>query len=152
MPTISSDASSKPHILTLEDNSNEPTIPYSFGRQLPIIPLNLNDVNLPPNPFKILKKMAVVNHTEDGNDENHSPQSPEPSDPSPISTQPMNVSTFNSWEPPHTTTDDKNFQSEEEPRRVYWTSPPDETFISECEPLTEFVCRPVQHHLRLLAS
>ena len=77
--------------------------------------------------------MAVVTQTQDDNDE-YSPQSPEPSDPSPISTPPMNVSTFNSWQTPHTTTDDNTFYSEDEPRRVYWTSPLDETFGSEDEP------------------
>ena len=78
--------------------------------------------------------MAVANHTEDGNDDNYSPPSPELSDPSPISTPPMNVSTFNSWETPHTTTDDNTFYSEDEPRRIYSTSFLDETFYSEGEP------------------
>ena len=100
-----------------------------FGRQLPIVPLSLNDLNLPPNPFSILNTMAVVTQTRDDNDE-YSPQS----DPSPISTPPMNASTFNSRETPHTTTDDKTFYSEDEPLRVYWTSTLDETFHSEDEP------------------
>ena len=134
MLTISSVASPEPNIVTIDNNSNEPTMPYGFGRQLPIIPQSLNDLNLPPNPFNILATMAVVNHTEDGNDNNYSPQSPEPSDPSPISTPPMNVSTFNSWETPHTTTDDNTFYSEDEPRRIYWISRLDEIFYSEVEP------------------
>ena len=108
-------------------------MPYGFGQQLPIVLPSLNDLNLPPNPFNILKTMAVVTQTQDDNDE-YSPQSPEPSDPSPISTPPMNVSTFNSWETPHTTTDDNTFYSSDEPRRVYWNSPLDETFDSEDEP------------------
>ena len=91
----------------------------------PIIPPSLNDLNLPPNPSNILAKMAAVNHSIDGNGDNYSPQSPEPSDPSPISKPPMNVSTFNSWETPQTTTDDNTFYSEDEPQRVYWTSPLD---------------------------
>ena len=74
--------------------------------------------------------MAVINL---GHDDNYSPQTPEPSDPSPISTPTMNVSIFNSWETPHTTTDDNTFYSEDQPRRVYWTSPLDETFQSESE-------------------
>ena len=57
----------EPQILTIDDDSIEPTMPYGFGRQLPIVPPSLNDLNLPPNPFNILAKMAVVNHTEDGN-------------------------------------------------------------------------------------
>ena len=42
----------------------------------------------------------------------------------------MNFSTFNSWETPHTTTDDNTFHSEDEPRRAYWTSPMGEIFYS----------------------
>ena len=117
-PSVSSIASPEPQILTINDNSDEPTMPYGFGRQLPIILLSLNDLNLPPNPFNILATMAVVNHTEDGNDDNYSPQSPEQSEPSPISTPPMNVSTFDSWETSHTTTDDNRFYSDDEPRRI----------------------------------
>ena len=117
MPSVSSIASPERQIFTIDDNSNEPTMPYGFGRQLPIVPSNLNDLNLPPNRFYILNTMPVVTQTQDDNDE-YSPQSPEPSDPSPLSTPPMNVSTFNSWETPHTTTDDNTIYSSEEPRRV----------------------------------
>ena len=116
MPIISSVASPEPDIVTLDNDSNGPTRPYGFGRQFRIIPPNLNDLNLPPNPFNILATMAVVNPAGDGHDDKFSPQSPEPSDPSPISTPPMNVSTFNSWETPHTATDDNTFHSEDEPR------------------------------------
>ena len=91
MPSVSSIASSEPNIITLNDDSNEPTTPYGFGRQLPIIPLSLNDLNLPPNPFNILATMAVVNQEHDAN---YSLWTSEPSEPSPISTPPMNVSTF----------------------------------------------------------
>ena len=134
MPSVSSIASPEPRILTIDDDSNEPTMPYGFGRQLPIVPPSLNELNLPPNPFNILATMAMVNHTEDGKNDECSPQSPEPSGPSPISTPFMNVSTYNSWETPHTTTDDNTFHSQDEPRRVYWTSPLDETFYSGGEP------------------
>ena len=134
MPSVSSIASPEPQILTINDDSNEPTMPYRFGLQLRFVPPSLNDLNLPPNTLNILATMAVVNHTEDGNNDEYSPQSPEPSDSSPISTPPMNVSTFNSWETPHTTTDQNTFYSEDERRRVYWTSPLDETFYSEGEP------------------
>ena len=65
-------------------------MPYGFGRQLPIIPPSLNDLNLPPNPFNILATMAVVNPAEDDYDENYSRQSSELSEPSPISTLSMN--------------------------------------------------------------
>ena len=95
MPSVSSIASPEPQILTIHDNSNEPTGPYGFVRQLPIVPPSLNDLNLPPNPFIILATMAMANHTQDDNDI-YSPQSPEPYELSPISTPPMNVSTFDS--------------------------------------------------------
>ena len=95
-------------------------MPYGFGRQLPIVLPSLNDLNLPPNPFNILATMAVANNTEDANDDNYSPQSPELSEPSPISTPPMNVSAFNSWETSYTTTDDDTFYSSDEPRKIYF--------------------------------
>ena len=120
MPSVSSIASPQPQIITINDDSNEPTMPYGFGRQLPIVPPSLNDLNLPPNPFNILATMAVVDYTDDDNNDGYSPQSPDPSDPSPISTPPMNVSTFNSWETTHTTTDDNTFYSDDEPRRIYF--------------------------------
>ena len=141
MPSISTIASPEPYIFTIHDDSNEPTMPYGFGRQLPIVPPSLNDLNLPPNPFNILNTMAVVAQTQDDN-EQYSPESPEPSLPSPISTPPMNVSAYNSWETPHTTTDDNTFYSEDEPRRVYWTSPLCETFESEDEPRRIYVLSP----------
>ena len=125
MPLVSSIASPEPRIFTIDDDSNEPTIL--------IVPPSLNDLNLPPNPFKILNTMAVVTQTHNDND-GYSPQSPEPSDPSPISTPLMNISTFNSWETPHTTTDDNTFYSSDEPRRVYWTSPRMKHLIPKTSP------------------
>ena len=86
-----------------------------IGSQHPIVPPNLNDLNLSPNPFNVLAIMAVIRA-----DEEHSPQSPEPSIPSPISTPLMNVSTIEGWETTRTTTDDNTFYTEDEPRRVYW--------------------------------
>ena len=124
--TISSVASPEPHIVTIDSDSNEPTFPYPFGTQHPIVPPSLNDLHLPPNPFKVLATMAVVQQ-----DQEDSPQSPEPSDPSPISKPPMNLSTIEGWETPHTTTDDNTFySSEKEPRRVHWDFSPNETFDS----------------------
>ena len=98
-------------------------MPYGFGRQLPIVPPSLNDLNLPPNPFKIQATMAVASNTEETNDDNYSPQSPDPSELSSISTPPMNVSAFNSWETSYTTTDDDTFHSSDEPRRIYFLPP-----------------------------
>ena len=90
MISISSIASPDPQIVTIDSDSNEPKMLYGFGRQLPIIPPSLNDLNLPPNPFNILATMAVVNPAEDDYDENYSRQSSELSEPSPISTLSMN--------------------------------------------------------------
>ena len=123
MPSVSSIASAEPRIFTIDDESNEPTMPYGFGRQLPIIPLSLNDLNLSPNPFNILATMAVAKITEEANDDNYSPQSHEPSELSPISTPPMNVCDFNSWETSYTTTNDDTFYSSDEPRRIYFLPP-----------------------------
>ena len=107
-------ASPEPQIVTIDSDSNEPTFPFAFGTQYPIVPPSLNDLNLPPNSFNVLATMAVIRQ-----DEEDSPQSPEPSDPSPISTPPMNLSTTEGWETSHSTTDDKTFySSENEPRRV----------------------------------
>ena len=123
MISISSITSPEPQIVTIDDNSNEPTTPYGFGRQLPIIPPSLNDLNLPPNLFNILATMAMANNTEDTNDNNYSPESPEPSELSPISTPPMNVSAFKSWETSYTTTSFDTFYSSDEPRRRYFLPP-----------------------------
>ena len=123
MPSISSIASPQPHIITINDDSNEPTIPYGFGQQFPIVPPSLNDLNLPPNPFNILATMAVVHPTQSTHDDNYSPQSPEPSELSSISTPPMNVSAFRSWETSYTSTDDNTFHSSDEPRRIYFLPP-----------------------------
>ena len=60
MITISSVASSEAEIVTKDSNSNEPTIPYRFGNQHPIVPPSLNDHNLPPNPFIVLATIAVI--------------------------------------------------------------------------------------------
>ena len=115
MPSVSSIASPEPQILTIHVDSSEPTMPYGSGRQLPTVPPSLNDLNLPPNPFNILARTVVVNYTQDGKNDNYSPQSPEPSEPSPISRHPMNVSTFDSWETSYTTTDDNTSYSDDEP-------------------------------------
>ena len=139
MISISSIASPEPQIVTFDSDSNEPTMPYGFGRQLPIIPPSLNNLILPPNPFNILATMAVVNPTENAHDKNSSPQSPEPSDPSPIPTPPMILGTLEGWATPHTTTDDNTFYSEDEPRQVHWTSSLDETIHSEGEPRRSYL-------------
>ena len=118
MISVSSIASPEPQIVTIDDDSNEPTMPYCFGRQFPIVLTSLNDLNLPPNLFNILATMAIATNTGDANDDKYSPQSPEPSEPYPKSTPPMNVSAFNSWETSYTTTDNDTFYSSDEPRPI----------------------------------
>ena len=124
--TISYVASPEPQIVIIDSDSNDPTFPYAFGTQHPIVPPSLVDLNLPPNPFNVMATMAVIQQ-----DQEDSPQSPEPSDPSPISTRPMNLSTIEGWETPDKTTDDNTFySSENEPRRAYWDFSHDEPFES----------------------
>ena len=123
--TNSSVASPEPQTVTIDSDSNEPTFPYGFRNQHPIMPPSLNDLNLPHNPFNVLATTAVFRP-----DEEYSPQSPEPSDPSPISKPPINLSTIEGIETPHTTTDDTTFYSDGEPRRVHWDTSLDETFDS----------------------
>ena len=123
--TISSVASPEPRIVTLDSDSNEPTMPYGFGNQQPIIPPSLNDLNLPPNPFNVLATVAVIRV---GNE--YRPQSPEPTIPSPISTPPMNASTIEGWDTTHTTTDNDTLFTDDEPRRVYWHIWSSDTFDS----------------------
>ena len=120
MINISSIASRAPQMVTIDSDSNEQTMPYGFGRQLPIIPPSLKDLNLPPNPLNRLTTMVVAYPTSEGHDENYSPQSPEPSELSLISTPPMNLSTIEGWETPHTAMDDTTFYSDDEPRRIYF--------------------------------
>ena len=124
--TIFSVDSPEPQIVTIDSDSSEPTLPYGFGSQHPIVPPCLNDLRLPPNPFNVVATIAVNQQ-----DQGDIPQSPEPSDPSPLSTPLMHLSTIEGWETPHATTDDNTFySSENEPRRVYWDFSPDETFDS----------------------
>ena len=124
--TTSSVASPEPQLVTLDSDSNEPTFPYPFDAQHPIVPPSLINLNRPPNPFNVLATMAVIQQ-----DQEQSPQSPEPSDLSPISTPPMNVSTIDDGDTTHTTTDDNTFySSDNDPRRVYWHLSADGTFES----------------------
>ena len=105
IPTKSSVATPEPNITTNESDSFEPTIPYGFGNQKPIVPLSLNNLNLPPNPFKIVATTAVIPANPTQYDEDYSLQSPKPSDTSPISTPPMNLIAIEGWETPHTSED-----------------------------------------------
>ena len=122
--TISSVASPEPRIVTLDSDSNDPTMPYGFGNQQPIVPPSLTDLNLPPNPFNVLATMSVIRDNE------YSPQSLEPTIPSPISTPLMNVTTIEGWDTTHTMTDNDTFYTDDEPRRVYWDISSSDTFDS----------------------
>ena len=113
--TICSVALLEPQIVRIDSDSIEPTIPYGFGGQHPIVPPSLKNLKLPPNPFNVLATVAVIRAYEE-----YSPQSPEPSISSPISTPPMNVSTIEGWETTHTTTNDNTFYTDDEPRRVLY--------------------------------
>ena len=123
--TISSVASPETRFVTLDTDSNDPTVPYGFGSQQPIKPSSPNDLNLPPNPFNVLATMAVIRA-----DDVYSVELPEPSIPSPISTPPMNVSTIEGWDTTYTTTDNATFYTDDEPRRVYWDISSSDTFKS----------------------
>ena len=109
MPTISSVAFPEPDVVTLDDNSNDPTFPYGFWAQQPTVPPRLNDFYLPQNSSNILAAITVDQQNPTQHDENYGPLSPEPFDPSPISPPLINVRTFDSWETRHTTTDDNTF-------------------------------------------
>ena len=121
--TVPSVAFPEPRIVTLDSDSNEPTIPYGFGSQHSIVPPSLNGPNLLPNPFNVLATMAVIQA-----DETYTPQSPETSIPSPFSTPPMNVSTIEGWYTTHKTADDATFYTDDEPKRVYWDTSSSVTF------------------------
>ena len=110
--TLSSVASPEPQLITIHLHSNEPTIPYGYGRQDPIVSTILNNLNLPANPFNKLATVEVVHPTAVIHNDSYSSQSPDPSEPSSISTPSMNLSTLEGWETPHTTIDDNVFHSD----------------------------------------
>ena len=83
---LSSLASPEPQLITIQSDSNEPTIPYGYPRQDPKDPPSLNDLNLPAIPLNILANIEVVHPTAATYDANYNPQSPEPLEPSSIST------------------------------------------------------------------
>ena len=111
--TFSSVALPEQQIVTIESDSNEPTIRHGLGNQHPIVPLSLNDFNLPPNSFNVLATMAVSQPHEE-----YSPQLPESSNLSPISTLPINLSTSQYWETPLTTADENTIASKDELGRI----------------------------------
>ena len=74
--TISSVASLEPQIVTIDSDSNEPTIPYGFGGQHPIVTPSLNDLNLPPNPINVLVTMSVIRADEENSPNHRSHLSP----------------------------------------------------------------------------
>ena len=107
--TLPSVASPEPQLITIPSDSNEPTIPLAYGRQDPIVPPSLRNLNMPANPFNQLSTMEVVHPTVATHDDNYSPYLPEPSESFSISTPPIRISTIEGWEAPHTTADDNTF-------------------------------------------
>ena len=76
MSTNSPFASPEPDIVTLDDNSNEPTFQYGFGAQQPIDLPSLKDLNRRPNPFKIQAALTEFLKNLTQHDNKYSPQSP----------------------------------------------------------------------------
>ena len=76
-------ASLEPRSVPIYSNFNQPTFPYWFGNQEPIMPPSLNVLNLPYNPFNLLPTMVVIRK-----DKEYSRESMEPSGPSLASTPP----------------------------------------------------------------
>ena len=149
MPTLSSVPSTNQ---ILSPPTTTPITQHFFpglGHDKPLTPPSLNDLNLPPNPFNVLATMRVVQQNPTQHDDNYRPQSPEPSEPPPISAPSMNLNTIGGWDFLHTTTDDNNFYSEDEPIWVHWISPRNKIFIRNTNP-EQFNCCPVHpHHHRL---
>ena len=133
IPTLSSVTSTESDVVTLDDDFNDPEFPYGFEAQQRIVPLSLNNLKTPPNPFNMLATIALVQANPTQHGDIYSPQSPKSSEPSPISTPPMNLSTIDGWETPHTTTDDNTSNLEDELTRVHWNSSLIGTFHSEGE-------------------
>ena len=149
MPSPSSDTSSGPDTVTLDDNSNDPTFPYGFGAQQPIVPPSLINLNLPPNLFITSSTIAVLQANPTQHDYNYRPQSPEQSEPSHISTPPMNVSAIDGWKfhipQQMTTTSIRRTSQDGYAGTLPWTKP----LIRKANP-DEIICRPVHpryHHL-----
>ena len=67
-PDLSLDSSSiETDIFYVERSSEEgsPARNDTNNRQLPIVPASLKDLNLPPNPFKVLATMAMIRADEE---------------------------------------------------------------------------------------
>ena len=94
MPTLSSVISPEPDIVIIEEESNDPTIPYVFGAQQTFAASSLNNLNIAPKSLNISATFAVVEANSTQNNKNFSPQSMQPSEPSPISTPLSNLSTI----------------------------------------------------------
>ena len=118
--TISPVTSLESNRVTIEPDTNEPTIPYGYGRQHHIIPPSLNNSNLPRNPFNVLATMVIVQPATSQYDERDSPLSLVPSELSSISTPPMKLKTVKGWD----TCSYVGTFSVDDPRRNYSVSSP----------------------------
>ena len=61
---ISSVASLQPQIVPIKLDFNELTIPYGYGKQVPIIPPSLKDLTLPLNPLNAMTPISPAPITE----------------------------------------------------------------------------------------
>ena len=73
LPTLFLVTSPEPDIVILDANSSDATLPYGFGAQQPLVPLSLNDLNLPTNLCNILAGMTVVQLNPVQHDKKYSP-------------------------------------------------------------------------------
>ena len=90
--TVSFVASPKPQIKAIESDSNDPTFPYIYGIQHPLINPSLNDINLSANAFIIPVKWAMVPYRANPHNDRQSTQSTVPTELSSISTLSMGIS------------------------------------------------------------
>ena len=63
--TISSGGSLEPNILTIESDSNEPTMLYAYGRQQLFIRPKFKDLNLQMNPLDVMTLVSPAPNTDE---------------------------------------------------------------------------------------
>ena len=61
---ICSVASPEPRIVTIDSDSNEPTIQCRLGSQRPTVPPSLKNLNLPPNPWMSWRRWLLFERTK----------------------------------------------------------------------------------------
>ena len=116
--TVSSVASQELQIVRIESNSNEPRTPYGFGRQRPNIPLSLNYLYIPTNPFNVMRPISPAQSHSPAVDD--IPIHEEPFDICDISTLSAMVNSVNAW----ATSSDLGTLCSDEPQRTARASSP----------------------------